>query len=87
MEYTGVNQRAEYPSARLDWRMALAPQVKAERTMQIPSGAYCVRLNSDDPVRSVQIDADTPVNGLFQATTTDTTTPVCAAEHAGDITT
>lgn len=77
----------EYPRARPDWRTALAPQVKAERTTQIASGAYCVRLNSDHPVRYVLIDADILVNGLFQATTTATTTPVDAAEHAGDITT
>lgn len=86
-QYTDAVQRAEYPKAQASWHTMLVPQVKAERTMQIPSGDYHVRLNSDGSVMYVLIDANTFVNGLFPATTTDTTTPVGAAEHAGDITT
>ena len=86
-QYTDAVQRAEYPKAQANWHTMLVPQVKPERTMQIPSGSYHVKLNSDGSVAYVLIDAFTFENGLFPATATDTTTPVGAAEHAGDITT
>ncbi|HZC05135.1 MAG TPA: hypothetical protein VE338_05805 [Ktedonobacterales bacterium] len=87
-QYTDAVQRAEYASsARSDWHTMLVPQVKTERTMQIPSGKYFARLNGDGSVRYVLLDAFTFENALFPATATDTTTPMGAAEHAGDITT
>jgi hypothetical protein len=87
-QFTDAVQRAEYASsAQADWHTMLAPQVKAERTMTIPSGDYFVSLNKDGSVAFVLVDAFTFENALFPATETDTVTPIGAAEHAGDITT
>jgi hypothetical protein len=87
-QFTDAIQRAEYASSAQDsWHTLLKPSVKAERTMTLPSGSYQVRLNADGSIRYVLADFNTFANALFPATNTDTTTPIGAAEHAGDITT
>ena len=86
---TDAIQRSEYFSqAKDDWHTLLAPCVKTGRTMVLNRGTYLFALNADGTCcRFVLVDIDTFVNALFPATATDTTTPVGAAENAGDITT
>ena len=88
-QITDAVQRAEFFNhMRPDWHTRLAPSLKTGRTIQVPSGKYFFALNGDGSCCAfVLIDADTFVNLLFPATASDTTTPVGAAENAGDITT
>jgi hypothetical protein len=88
-QITDAVQRAEYFSqAKDDWHTLLAPSVKTGRTMVLNAGSYLFALNGDGSCcLFVLIDADTFVNALFPATADDTTTPIGAAENAGDITT
>jgi hypothetical protein len=56
--------------------------------MSIPRGSYSFALNPDGTCcRFVLVDANTFVNLLFPATAADTTTPIGAAENAGEVTT
>jgi hypothetical protein len=56
--------------------------------MVLIRGTYAFSLNADGTCcRFVLVDANTFVNALFPSTPTDTTTPIGAAENAGDITT
>jgi hypothetical protein len=55
--------------------------------MTLPFGSYRFARNADGSVAFVLININDFVNRLFPATATDTTTPVGAAENAGDITT
>ena len=83
------SQRAEFfKSAKPDWHTMLVPSVKTGRTMVLIRGTYAFSLNADGSCcRYVLVDANTFVNALFPSTPTDTTTPIGAAENAGDITT
>jgi hypothetical protein len=82
-------QRAEFFNvAQPDWHTILKPVVKPGRTMRVPRGTYAFARNADGTCCSfVEIEVNTFVNLLFPATADDTTTPIGAAEHAGDITT
>jgi hypothetical protein len=88
-QVTDAVQRAEYfAKAKSDWHTLLAPAVKTTRTISFLRGTYAFALNPDGTCcRFVLVDANTFVNALFPATDTDTTTPIGAAEHAGDMTT
>lgn len=88
-QFTDAVQRAEFAdSAKSDWHTLLNPSVKTTRTIQVPRGQYAFALNSDGSCcLFVLIENNTFVNLLFPATATDTTTPVGAAENAGEITT
>lgn len=88
-QFTDAVQRAEYYSAaKDDWHTLLAPSVKTPRVMQLLRGTYRFALNPDGTCCAyVLVDANTFVNALFPATATDTTTPVGAAENAGEVTT
>lgn len=88
-QFTDAVQRAEYAGkAKADWHTELVPNVKTTRVMQLPAGSYHYALNSDGTCcLFVLVNINTFGNLLFPATDTDTTTPVGAAEHAGDITT
>jgi hypothetical protein len=56
--------------------------------MVLLRGTYSFALNADGTCcRYILVDENTFANALFPATVTDTTTPIGAAEHAGDITT
>jgi len=81
-------QRAEFGSAaKSDWHTLLSPQVKTARTITLLKGTYRFALNPDGTCcKFILVDADTFVNALFPTTTTDTTTPIGAAEHAGEMT-
>jgi hypothetical protein len=88
-QFTDALQRAEFfHVASEDWHTLLTPHVRTTRTMVLKRGTYRFALNPDGTCcRFVLIDINTFVNELFPATPTDTTTPIGAAEHAGDITT
>ena len=88
-QFADAIQRAEFfHAADDDWHTLLRPRVQTARTMKLLKGTYQFALNSDGTCCAfVIIDANTFVNALFPATPGDTTTPVGAAENAGDITT
>jgi hypothetical protein len=93
--------RAEYQGAKPDWHTLLAPSVKTTRTMVINQDSTCgsakghcnylFALNPDGSCCSfVLINATTFETELFPSTSTfppDSSTPIGAAEAAGDITT
>jgi hypothetical protein len=86
-------QRAEYfrqaSQARTPWHTLLNPSVKATRVMTLSQGSYQFALNPDGTCCSfVLVNRSVFVNALFPATVpVDNSTPVGAAELAGDITT
>jgi hypothetical protein len=88
-QITDAIQRAEFWSTMApDWHTMLLATLKQERTMKVPSGFYFYSLNSNGTCcRFVLIDGNEFVNLLFPTVATDTTTPIGAAENAGDITT
>lgn len=88
-QYTDAIQRAEFAgSAKPDWHTLLTPSVKTGRVLQLPYGSYYYILNADNTCcLAVLADYSTFSNLLFPSVSTDTTTPVGAAENAGDITT
>jgi hypothetical protein len=88
-QFTDAVQRAEFfNDAKDDWHTLLAPSVKTTRVMKLIRGTYAFALNADGTCcRYVLVDANTFVNALFPTTADDTTTPVGAAENAGEVTT
>jgi hypothetical protein len=89
-QYTDAVQRAEFFNrAKADWHTMLNPSVKTGRTMVLLAGTYRFALNADGSCCAfVLVDAVTFVNALFPPTYPfDNSTPVGAAENAGDITT
>ena len=88
-QFTDAVQRAEFWSTMAaDWHTMLVGSLKQERVMQVPSGYYYYSLkNNGTCCLYVLIDIDEFGNLLFPADPADTTTPVGAAENAGDITT
>ena len=88
-QITDAIMRAEFWSVMApDWHTMLLGSLKQERTMQVPSGFYYYALKSNgDCCLFVLIDINEFGNLLFPSVPTDTTTPIGAAENAGDITT
>jgi hypothetical protein len=88
-QFSDAVQRAQYwSSAKPDWHTVLAPAVKTARVMTLIRGTYRFALNPDGTCCSfVLVEANAFANALFPATADDVTTPVGAAENAGDITT
>ena len=88
-QFSDAVQRAEYDKqAKADWHTLLGPSLKTPRTMVLIRGTYRFALNADGTCcLFVLVDINTFVNELFPTVATDTTTPVGAAENAGDITT
>jgi hypothetical protein len=91
-QFADAVARAEYfKSAKQDWHTLLVPSVKTGRTMTLIRGTYQFALNGDGSCCFfVLIDFNTFVIELFPSTSTfppDSSTPVGAAEVAGDITT
>jgi hypothetical protein len=82
-------QRAQfYNVMQSDWHTLLKPSIKAPRTLSVPRGAYYFALNTDGSCCAfVLVDIDVFSNHLFPASASDVSSPVGAAEHAGDITT
>jgi hypothetical protein len=88
-QFSDAVQRAEFNNVmKYDWHTLLKPSLKPSRTLSVPRGAYYFALNSDGSCCAfVLVDIDVFSNRLFPATANDTSTPIGAAEHAGDITT
>jgi hypothetical protein len=88
-QVTDAVQRAEFWNTMApDWHTMLLASLKQERTMQVPSGSYFYALkNNGTCCLYVLIDIGEFFNLLFPALPSDTTTPIGAAENAGDITT
>ena len=87
-QVTDAVQRAEfYGKAKDDWHTMLNASVKTARIMKLPRGTYRFAAFADGTVAYALVDAGTFGNLLFPATATDTTTPVGAAENAGEVTT
>jgi hypothetical protein len=88
-QFSDAVQRAQYwNSAKPDWHTVLAPVVRTARTMILIRGTYQFALNPDGTCcKYVLVDADAFANAFFPATANDVTTPIGAAENAGDITT
>jgi len=88
-QFTDAVQRAEFfQNAKDDWHTLLAPSVKSTRVMTLIRGTYQFALNSDGSCCAfVLVDFGTFINKLFPTTADDTSTPVGAAENAGEVTT
>ena len=88
-QITDAVQRAEFFNTMApDWHTLLTATLKQERTIRVPSGSYFFSLKKDGKCcRFVLIEANAFVNLLFPSDPSDTTTPIGAAENAGDITT
>ena len=88
-QFTDAVFRAQFfHQADDEWHTTLTPRVRPARTMVLLRGTYSFALNADGSCCAfVLINENTFVNALFPPTATDTTTPVGAAENAGDITT
>jgi hypothetical protein len=81
--------RAEFwNSMAPDWHTLVNATLRPSRVMAVPAQYYYYRLNGNGSCcEFVLIDIDEFYNLLFPAVATDTTTPIGAAENAGDITT
>ena len=89
-QYTDAIQRAEFfDRAKPDWHTLLNPSVKTGRTMVLIRGTYQFALNADGTCCAfVLVDVNTFENNFFPPTfPVDNSTPIGAAENAGDITT
>jgi hypothetical protein len=88
-QVTDAVQRAEFWSSMApDWHTMLLASLKQERTMQVPAGFYFYALKGNGKCcLYVLIDIGEFGNLLFPTDQNDTTTPIGAAENAGDITT
>jgi len=86
-QFTDAIQRAEFfHTSDDDWHTMLKPGVASARTMVLLKGTHQFALNADGSCcLFVLIDDNTFGNALFPAVPTDTTTPIGAAENAGDI--
>ena len=87
-QFTDAVQRAEYWNrAKADWHTLLNPSVKTPRRMILKKGQYRFALNPDGTCCwYILADYGSFGNAFFPSTPTDTTTPIGAAENAGDIT-
>jgi hypothetical protein len=88
-QVTDAIQRAEFWNTMApDWHTMLLGSLKQERTMQVPSGFYFYALkNNGTCCLFVLIDINEFFTLFFPTLPSDTTTPIGAAENAGDITT
>jgi hypothetical protein len=86
-QFTDAVQRAEFFHETNDeWHTLLRPRVETTRTMVLIRGTYRFALNADGTCCAfVLIDNQVFSAALFPATAADTTTPIGAAENAGEI--
>ena len=88
-QFTDAVMRAQnYGKAKDDWHTILVPSVKTPRVMKLLRGTYQFALNPDGTCcRFILVNINAFANGLFPAVASDTTTPIGAAENAGEVTT
>lgn len=85
-QFTDAVQKAEFAhKAGQGWHTLLSPRVATPRTIVLIRGTYSFATYSDGTLAYVLIDEGTFYSKLFPATPADTTTPIGAAEHSGDI--
>jgi hypothetical protein len=86
-QFTDAVQRAEFFHKSDDeWHTLLRSRVVTPRTMVLIRGTYRFALNADGSCCAfVLIDEGAFINAFFPATAADTSTPIGAAENAGDI--
>jgi hypothetical protein len=86
-QFVDAIQRAEFfHKADDEWHTLLRPRFAAARTMVLIRGTYRFAPNPDGSCCFfILVNEADFVNALFPATATDTTTPIGAAENAGDI--
>jgi hypothetical protein len=86
-QFTDAVQRAEFShKADDEWHTLLRSRVVTPRTMVLIRGTYRFALNADGSCCAfVLIDEGAFINAFFPATAADTSTPIGAAENAGDI--
>jgi hypothetical protein len=87
-QFIDAIQRAQFFNrAPSDWHTRLAPVLRTARTMAIPFGSYRFALDTDGTCCAfVTVDSQVFDGLLFPPDPSDVTTPVGAAENAGDIT-
>jgi hypothetical protein len=87
-QFTDAVQRAQlFHQAPADWHTWLAPMVRPTRTIAVPFGSYRFALNADGSCCAfVTVDSVVFESLFFPTDPADVTTPVGAAENAGDIT-
>jgi hypothetical protein len=85
-QFADAVQRAEfYHQSSGDWHTELHARAATPRTMVLIRGTYFYALNTDGTCCAyVLIDENAFLTALFPATPNDTTTPIGAAENAGD---
>lgn len=84
-QFNDAIQRAEFiHKANQDWHTILKPRVVTTRTMVLIRGTYKFATYSDGTLAYVLVDDAVFGASLFPPTPSDTTTPIGAAEHAGD---
>ena len=86
-QFSDAVLRAEFYSVmKPDWHTLLRPSVKSERTMSIPRGKYYFALNGDGSCCAfVLVDIEVFSRLFFPQSVSDVSSPVGAAEHAGEI--
>jgi hypothetical protein len=86
-QFTDAIARAEFfHEVSSEWHTLLRPRVAPARTLAIPRGSYRFGLNPDGTCcKFVLVEVNAFANALFPPVPTDTTTPIGAAENAGDI--
>jgi hypothetical protein len=86
-QFTDAIMRAEFfHRASPEWHTWLKPTVVTPRTMVLIRGTYRFALNPDGTCCAfVLVDINAFYNAFFPTVPTDTTTPIGAAENAGDI--
>ena len=87
-QFIDAIQRAQFfNNAPADWHTWLAPVVRPARTLAIPFGSYRFALKPDGTCCSfIAVDSQVFESLFFPTDPADVTTPVGAAENAGDIT-
>ncbi len=86
-QFMDAVQRAEFfHNSADDWHTILKPRVAAPRTLVLLRGTYRYALKPDGSCCAyILVDQNAFGNALFPATASDTSTPIGAAENAGDI--
>jgi hypothetical protein len=78
-----------YQTAPSNWHTMLSPTVIPTRTINVPSGSWVAILDGNGNLRGVKVDDNEFGALIFPPTSTgdDTTTPIGAAEHSGQMST
>jgi hypothetical protein len=87
-QFVDAVQRAEFFNRAKNnaWHTILKPSVKKARVMVLRAGSYQFALHKDGTCCAyVLVDFDTFNSKLMPSSSSDTKSPVGAAEHAGDI--